>query len=84
VAKKPHILIPANVIDYNGGPGHIARETYVRALLEIADCIPLILPAIGNVDGIEDTLSRIDGIVLSGIAIAHRPRLLWRAADFRR
>lgn len=66
MAKKPHILIPANVIDYIGSPGHIVRETYLRALMDVADCIPLILPAIGDFEEIENTLSLVDGIVLTG------------------
>lgn len=64
--QKPIVIIPANVIDYNGIPGHIVRDTYIRALVEVADCIPLVVPAFGDLIRSEDLEGRIGGILLTG------------------
>lgn len=65
MTKKPLILIPCNVIDYNGSPGHITRETYLDALIDIADCVPLLLPSTGKIP-VEALDGRYDGILLTG------------------
>lgn len=66
MTKKPLILIPCNVIDYNGSPGHIARQTYIDAVLDIAGGVPLLLPSSGNKMRFDDIADKIDGVVLTG------------------
>jgi putative glutamine amidotransferase len=66
VMKKPLILIPCNLIDYNGSPGHIARDTYIQAVLDITGGVPLLLPAAGRKVSFADVADHIDGIVLTG------------------
>ena len=65
-SRKPIVLIPANIIDYTGLDGHVARGTYIRALVEAAGCVPLILPAVGNAIAFDDIKGRFDGILLTG------------------
>lgn len=65
-AKRPIILIPANVIDYGGLPAHAIRETYVRAVTDVIRGIPLMIPAIGKDFDFNDIAERIDGILLTG------------------
>lgn len=64
--KKPVILIPSNILENNGLPGHFVRDTYVQALIEIADCIPLLMPVTRGQFDLESVADRIDGILLTG------------------
>jgi len=64
--KRPIVCIPGNVIDYNGMPGHIIRDTYVRAVVEIVGGIPLMLPAIGKDFSFKEIAASIDAILLTG------------------
>lgn len=64
--KKPVILVPSNVIDYNGTPGHVLRESYVHALLEISGCIPLVMPVTYGQFNLDSLIDVVDGILLTG------------------
>ena len=59
--RKPLIGITAN---YAGGDASL-RERYYKQIVE-AGAIPLILPPVADIDVIEDTLSAIDGLLLTG------------------
>jgi len=47
-------------------PNHAASDYCVRAVVEVADGIPVLLPAIGNCISAHQWLSRLDGILLTG------------------
>lgn len=64
--KRPLIFLPANVIDYNGLPAHVVRDTYVRAIVEVIGGIPLMIPAMGKGFDYKDIAARVDGIMLTG------------------
>jgi len=64
--QKPVVLIPTNIIDRNGIPGHFVRDTYVQALLHAAGAIPLLLPATADQIAFEDLLDIADGVLLTG------------------
>jgi len=67
MTKKPIILIPSNIIDYNGLPGHVIRDTYVAALTQISGAQPLVLPVTGReAPRLLDLVGVIDGILLTG------------------
>lgn len=66
MTKKPLILICANITDYNGSPGHIVRDTYISALLNTFDCVPLMLPSVLRRIDFKDVADRIDGVLLTG------------------
>lgn len=66
MTSKKKILIPCNVIDYTGSPGHVVRDTYVRALIEISGCLPLFLPAVGSDADLKALAAEFDGILLTG------------------
>lgn len=65
-AKQPIILIPGNVIDYNGLPAHAIRDTYVRAVIDVIKGIPLMVPAIGREFDFDAIAAKVDGILLTG------------------
>lgn len=45
---------------------HAASDTYVRAVDQIVDAVPVLLPANGDAADIETLLARLDGIILTG------------------
>jgi putative glutamine amidotransferase len=63
----PVVLVSCNRIDnLHGTPGHVVRETYIRALTDVARCTPLLMPAVGASFDVRDILSRVDGVLLTG------------------
>jgi putative glutamine amidotransferase len=64
--NKPVVLIPSNIIDKNGLPGHFVRDTYIQALLNVAGCIPLLMPVTHAQFDLDSLAGRIDGILLTG------------------
>ena len=64
--QKPVVLIPTNIIDRNGLPGHFVRDTYIQALLDAAGCIPLLLPVTTEKITPDDIANLADGILLTG------------------
>lgn len=64
--QKPVVLIPTNIIDRNGLPGHFVRDTYVQALLQAAGAVPLLLPATADQIQYEDYAHIADGVLLTG------------------
>ena len=45
---------------------HIAGEKYVRALVEAADAVPLLIPPLGEDIDFTDVASRVDGLMFTG------------------
>jgi putative glutamine amidotransferase len=49
-------------------PFHVAGEKYLTAVLEAADAVPLIIPALASEFRLEELLERLDGLLLTGSA----------------
>ena len=49
-----------------GMPNHAASDTYVRAVDQVVDAIPILLPANGEAADVDALLARLDGIILTG------------------
>jgi putative glutamine amidotransferase len=47
-------------------PFHAVGEKYLTALLEAADAVPLIIPALASEFKLEELLDRLDGLLLTG------------------
>jgi putative glutamine amidotransferase len=73
--KRPLVLIPGNVIDYNGLPAHAIRDTYVRAVVEIVKGVPLMVPAIGTAFDFRELAGQVDGILLTGSPSHVQPKV---------
>ena len=50
----------------NGLPNHAASDFCVRAICQLSDAIPVLLPATGTDCNVHDLLDRLDGILLTG------------------
>lgn len=64
--KRPIVGIPACIKMLGEHPFHAVGAKYINAIINAADCIPLVLPAIGNKQDIEAILELVDGILLTG------------------
>ena len=64
--KRPIVGIPACIKMLGQHPFHAVGAKYINAILNAADCIPIVLPAIGNKQDIESILLLVDGILLTG------------------
>ncbi len=49
-----------------GMVNHAASDTYVRAVDQVVDGVPVLVPANGDAADIETLLARLDGIILTG------------------
>ena len=54
---------------------HAASDTYVRAVDQIVDAVPVLLPANGEAADVETLLNRLDGIILTGSRSNVQPSL---------
>ena len=63
---RPVIGIPADVKKIGDHEYHIAGSKYIDAIVNVACCTPVLLPAIGNRQDITNILSIIDGLFLTG------------------
>ena len=62
----PVVAVAADVKDIDIYRGHAVSETYLRALVNGADALPLILPALDESTDFETLLDRVDGVLLPG------------------
>jgi putative glutamine amidotransferase len=63
---RPVVAIACDRIDFFGHAAHVALHGYVRAVAEVAQALPLLLPAAETaVDG-ASLIDAIDGVVLTG------------------
>ena len=64
--KRPVIGIPADQRMIGQHPFHAVGDKYVRAVVEAADGIPLLIPALGDRLRLEELLAQLDGILFTG------------------
>src|SRR3954447_5595598 len=70
----PLVGLPADTYESNGLSFHSLGDKYVRAVADIAKCLPLMIPSIGDALELEVLLDRLDGIVMTGaISNVHPP-----------
>jgi len=64
--RKPIVGVPACVREVDGQPFHAVGDKYLRALVEGADAVPLLLPALGPLLDVPAALDSLDAILLTG------------------
>lgn len=83
MSKLPIVCIPSNYIrEPAGAPIHAVRNQYIRALVEVVQCIPLIIPAIGDKFDLRQIADKIDGILLTGAPSHVNPATYGAERDF--
>jgi putative glutamine amidotransferase len=66
MSSRPLIGIPCCTAIANNRATHWVAEKYVVAVNDAANAVPMLLPAIADRCGIDDIVSRIDGLFLTG------------------
>ena len=64
--STPLVSIVADYQDFGPYNWHATPEPYIEAAVGVAGVLPVIVPAIGDRLNIEDLLSKVDGVLLSG------------------
>lgn len=64
--KRPIIGIPACIKQIGEHPFHAVGSKYIDAVANAADCVPVLLPALGDKQDIAAILALVDGILLTG------------------
>ncbi|MHB9021460.1 MAG: gamma-glutamyl-gamma-aminobutyrate hydrolase family protein [Halothiobacillus sp.] len=65
-ARKPIVLLAADSKQIEGHPFHVTGHKYVDAVVQAAQAIPLIIPALGTESELIALLALADGVVLPG------------------
>jgi putative glutamine amidotransferase len=64
---RPFIAVPADARDFGGIAWHAVQQTYLRASLDVAGVLPLIVPACGAERfDLDRLLEMVDGVLLTG------------------
>jgi putative glutamine amidotransferase len=64
--KRPVIGLPADRRMIGDHPFHAVGDKYIRAVVEAADAVPLLIPALGDLVSIDEVLDVVDGLVFTG------------------
>jgi putative glutamine amidotransferase len=65
-ARRPVIGLPADRRTIGHHPFHAVGDKYIRAVVEAANCVPLLIPALGELVSVDEVLDAIDGLVFTG------------------
>ncbi len=64
--RQPVIGLPADRRMIGRHPFHAVGEKYIRAVMQAAGAIPILIPSLGDELDVEEILARIDGLLFSG------------------
>jgi putative glutamine amidotransferase len=64
--RRPVVVITSDRIEREGHAAHSGLHGYVRAVHEVGQALPLLLPAADGAIDADDLIAAIDGIVLTG------------------
>ncbi len=81
MSPRPLVAIPADLKEIGPHPCHLVGDKYVRAVSHGADCLPLLLPALGDWYDLDDLVARIDGLFFTGSPSNVHPSLYGAAPD---
>jgi putative glutamine amidotransferase len=63
---KPIIGVPADRRVIDPHPFHMVGEKYLKAVIEAADAVPLIIPVLADDLAIDELVDQVDGVLLTG------------------
>ncbi len=64
--KKPLIGIPATPYENEGHTSHRVSEKYIHCTVEMTDCVPIVIPAVGEAVSGSCLVEILDGLMLTG------------------
>ena len=62
----PLVGIPCCAKQVGAHPFHAVGDKYVRAVSDGAACLPMLIPALGELYDVGDLVSRVDGLLITG------------------
>jgi len=72
---RPLVGLPADTHENGGFLYHSIGDKYVRAVAEVAQCVPVMIPALADAVDLDHLLDHVDGIVMTGaVSNVHPPR----------
>ncbi len=72
--SKPLVGLPADTYEKDGFLFHSLGDKYARALAEISNVLPIMIPSMFDMDDIEQLLDRVDGVLMTGaVSNVHPP-----------
>ena len=74
MSARAVIAVPADRRILKPHPSHVVGEKYLKALLDGADALPLIVPALPDEIDVDEILDRVDGVLLTGSYSNVEPR----------
>jgi putative glutamine amidotransferase len=63
---KPIIGVPADRRVIDPHPFHMVGEKYLKAVIEAADSVPLVIPVLADDLAIDELVDQVDGVLLTG------------------
>ena len=63
---KPIIGVPADRRVLDPHPFHMVGEKYLKAIVEAADAVPLVIPVLADHLAIDELVDQVDGVMLTG------------------
>ncbi|MGH8284849.1 MAG: gamma-glutamyl-gamma-aminobutyrate hydrolase family protein [Steroidobacteraceae bacterium] len=79
--KRPVIALPADRRIIGLHPFHAVGEKYIRAVIDGAGAVPLLVPALGDELDLDELLEHVDGILFTGSASNVEPQRYQGAAS---
>jgi putative glutamine amidotransferase len=64
--KRPVIALPADRRIIGKHPFHAVGEKYIRAVIDGAGAVPLLVPALGDEIDLDELLEHVDGLLFTG------------------
>jgi putative glutamine amidotransferase len=73
--RRPLVGFPADTYEEGGHLYHSVGDKYLRAVAEVAGCIPMVIPAMADAVDIDAVLDHLDGVLMTGaVSNVHPPR----------
>ncbi|MDL2399335.1 gamma-glutamyl-gamma-aminobutyrate hydrolase family protein [Rhizobium mayense] len=66
--SRPIIAVPADIREFDGVTWHAVQHQYIRAAVNAAGLMVLIVPAMEDGNDVDAILDRVDGLLVSGSA----------------
>jgi putative glutamine amidotransferase len=75
VARRPVVLMSMGAQQRKGHDYQVMTVKYIRPLVELAGCVPLLVPTCLGIDNLRQYLSMVDGVYLTGAGTNVDPAL---------
>lgn len=72
---RPMVGLPADTSIQHGHLFHSIGDKYLRVVAEVADCLPVMIPALTDAMDLDHVLHHVDGVLMTGaVSNVHPPR----------